>query len=174
MLVSLAVIGFMLLLVIYFFVRSQGIEKELKRYKHQSKAAGVQAKNALVTVDALAIELQKMLSERLESARRRQLIAGEQHDAVKALYAHIEKVVMHATEHNASVADSLEAAFKNKSPGLQEIKLFISKQPNEVKLPWSRNNLSSFITTCVNIAVTIENPGNTKQAQNELPETPEN
>ena len=170
MLISLAVIGFMLLLVIYFFVRAQSIEKELNRYKHQAKVLGVQAKNSLMTVDALAVELQKMLTDRLEAARRRQLIGGEHHDAIRALFNQIERVVMYCSENNASVADALEVCLKSQSPGLQEIKLYISKQPNEIKLPWSRNTVNSFLTTCINIAMLLDKPAvknpNTEEPSN--------
>ncbi|MCY7295776.1 hypothetical protein [Alteromonas sp. a30] len=173
LLIFLAIIGFMLLLVIYFFIRAQGIEKELNRYKHQAKISGAQAKNGLMTIDALAVELQKMLTDRLEAARRRQLIGGEHHDAVRALFNQIERVVMYCSENNATVADALAVCLKGQSPGLSEIKLFISKQPNEVKLPWSRNNINAFITTCINIAVLLDKPPSKNQESEEASNSPE-
>lgn len=69
MLAALSAIGFLVLLIIYFIVRIQSVEKELKKFKHQSKSANNQARNALMTLDGLALEMQKGLLGKLEAAK---------------------------------------------------------------------------------------------------------
>lgn len=158
----LAVIAFMVLLVIYFFVRSQSVEKELKVQKSQSKSSENQAKNALMSTASIVTELQKMLISRLEAAKRRNLVAGKQYDAAKTVYENMDKIVMQCCERGSTVSEACDKTFANTSPNIEEIKTFISEQPNDVRMQWTRNTVNSFISACVKIIDIIEKPGAAK------------
>lgn len=144
----------------------------MKMYKHQSKTSSNQAKGALITLDNLALEIQKILLGKLDAAQKRKLVSGTDHEAVKAIFSNIERIVMSCSEHGLTVGEATKKVFANSSPGMEEIKLFISNQPNEVKLPWSRNDVSGFITTCTNIAQLLEKPLTATQKEATSEETP--
>lgn len=160
----LAVIAFMVLLVIYFFVRSQSVEKELKVQKNQLKLSEGQAKSALVATATIVSELQKILLSRIDAAKRRNLIGGQQYEATKTLYEHMDRMVMLCCEKGSTVAEAADKVFASTSPNIEEIKAFISDRPSDVRMQWSRNTANSFISACVKIADQIEKPAAAKPA----------
>lgn len=159
MIIALSVIGFLILILIYFFVRAQAIERELKQTMHQAKIAGSQAKQALMSVDVLALEIQKSLLEKLDAAQKRKLIDGDNYNCAKALFSKFERVVMLCSEFGMSVSEATKKSFTNSDPDFDKICEYVGSLPNEVKLPWSRNDINSFVNACSNIIKHINAPG---------------
>ena len=167
MIVTLAVVGFLVLVLIYFFVRSQAVERELKQTKHQAKVVGSQAKQALVSVDVLALEIQKSLLERLDAAKKRKLIDGDNYERAKALFLRFERVIMLCSEQGLSVSEALKKVFIKSDRSFDDVCEFISELPQDVKLAWSRNDVNSFVTACSNIMKCVSNPGSNKPSNSD-------
>lgn len=159
----LAVVAVMVLLVTFFVVKFQRIQKVLKVQRRYAKSLEGQVKGTLASTTTIVNELQKMLLTRLEDAKRRNLVSGEQYNTVKILYENMDGVVKQCCDKGFTVAEAAGKTFANTSPNIEEIKAFISEQPDEVKLQWSRNTVNHFISASIKIADVIDKPEVAKQ-----------
>jgi|GEM_PF-405580 len=165
----LAVIAFMVLLVVYFLVRSQSVEKELKVQKNQSKSSENQAKTALMATNTIVSELQKMLLIRLENAKRQNTLATKHYQVAKTLYENMDKVVVLCCEKGSTFTEAADKTFASTSPNITEIKAFLGDCPNDVRTHWTRNTVNSFISACARIADLMERPAVTAKPAQEQP-----
>lgn len=163
MVAAVSSILFLVLLLIYFVVKNQTMAKELREYRYLAKTAQSQSKFALTTVDSLAGQIQKILMSQLESAQKRGLIKGEQYETTKVIFNSFEYVVMQCCEHGATVEEALSRAISSGDISLESVKKFISELPAEVRVPWVKNNVGSFVMACNNINNHFMNPTSKKE-----------
>lgn len=167
MIATIGVIGFLVLVLIYFVVKTQTLQRQLNGYRSQAKAAGTKAKFALSTLDGLASEIKKHMLNQLESAKRRNLIAGEDYERTFAIFSGFEYVVMLCCDHNATVEEALKKSLERSPVSFEDVTQYIAKQPNEVKLPWSKNHVGSYVAACHNIAALLHNPKSSSSEKSE-------
>ena len=158
MVAMIPVFLFMLLIIVYFVVKNQVMEKRVREYRSLLKSAQNQSRFTLLTLDTLAVQIQKTLIFQLESAHKRGLIKGEQYEKPKAIFNSFEYVVMQCCEHGATVEEALKRALAGGGVSLEEVKEFVAKLPSEIKVPWVKNNVSSFVLACTNINNHFLNP----------------
>lgn len=137
--------------------------KELRQYRHLAKNAENKSKFALTTVDSLAGQIQKILMSQLESAQKRGLIKGEQYDNAKAIFNCFEYVVMQCCEQGSTVEEALSRALSGDEIDLEKVKKFVSELPSEIRVPWVKNNVGSFVVACNNINNHFMNPTSKKE-----------
>lgn len=164
MIAAVSIIVFLLLFTIYFVVKNQTMAKELREYRYLAKSAENKSKFALTTVDSLAGQIQKILMSQLDSAQKRNLIKGEQYEISKVIFNSFEYVVMQCCEHGATVEEALTKATSSGEINLDTVKKFISEMPSEVRVPWVKNNVGSFVMACNNINNHFMNPAPKKEA----------
>ena len=155
MIVTMSIVGFLVLALVYFVIRAQSVEKELKRTKQQAKSLNTQAKQASTCANMLAIEMQRSLLEKLDAAHKRMLISGSDYTRARALFCRLDKVVQLYSEQSIPVSQALKTAFKGSDPSFNDVCQYITTMPTEVKLAWSRNDMHSFITACNHIIRSI-------------------
>ncbi|MCC2606411.1 hypothetical protein [Planctobacterium marinum] len=158
MIAAVSIIMFMVMFLIYFVVKNQTMAKELREFRYLARTAENKSKFALVTVDSLAAQIQKMLSSQLDSAQKRGLIKGEQYEKTAAIFKCFESVVMQCCEHGSTVEEALKRNLTSDGKTLDDIRKFISEMPSEVRVPWVKNDVGSFVIACTNIINHFMNP----------------
>ncbi|BDX04520.1 hypothetical protein [Planctobacterium marinum] len=163
MIAAVSIIMFMVMILIYFVVKNQTMAKELREFRHLARSAENRSRFALTTVDSLAAQIQKMLTSQLESAHKRGLIKGEPYEHTSAIFKGFETVVMQCCEHGATVEEALKRALASEGKSLDDVRKFISEMPSEVRVPWVKNNVGSFVIACTNIVNHFTNPSPKKE-----------
>lgn len=158
MMVTMSVIAFCVILVIYFLLRSQSLQKELSQYKHQVKTLDNQSKFAVNTLMSLASEIQKSNIKQLESAHKRGLVSKEDYEVASVIFNNFEYIVVQCCEHKSTVEEAINKAIAPADIDIDAVNQFIAKQPQEVKLPWCKNQVGSFVTACNNLLALYLNP----------------
>lgn len=161
----LVFVAFMVLLVTFFVVKSQRIQKDLKVQRRHIKSLESQLKSSLSSTTSIVNELQQLLLSRLEDAKRRNLVGGERYETTKTLYQNMDRVVLQCCEKGFTVAEAAGKTFAKSSPDIEGIKVFISEQPDDVKLQWSRNTVNHFISALIKIIEAIDKPEVAKEPQ---------
>lgn len=163
MVAMIPIVLFMLMFLTYFVVKNQAMAKQLRNYRHLAKSAESKSRFAFVTLNSLAEQIQKDLVSQLESAHKRGLIKGENYQRSKAIFKCFVYVVIQCCEHGSTVEEALNRALANGETSLDEIKKFVSELPAEIRVPWVKNDVNSFVTACTNINNHYINPTTQKE-----------
>jgi len=150
--VTFGVIGFLVLILIYFVLRSQNLQKELKQYQHQLKTTDNQSKFTLQSMGAISRELQKSYVAKLTVNKRSALISEEDFEVANAILTKFDYVVMQCCERNATIEEAVNRSLEGGSLDIEQLKQFIAKQQKEIKVPWCQNSIAGYITACHNIS----------------------
>lgn len=150
--VTFGVIGFLVLILIYFVLRSQNLQKELRQFQHQLKTTDSQSKFTLQSMGVISKELQKSYISRLAASKRSALISEEDFELANGILNRFDYVVMQCCERNATIEEAVNNSLEGGSHDIEQIKQFIAKQPKEIKVPWCQNSIAGYITACHNIS----------------------
>lgn len=154
-----SIIMFTVLLAVFFAVKNQALQKELREYQYQARTAQKTVRFTLSTIDALAQQVQKILQSQLDGAYKRGLVAGEDYNKIKAIFNGFETVIMSCCEHGSTVEEAISRSLKGSEYDIQDINKFIAGMPAEVKLAWVKNQVNNYVVACTNITSIIMNPG---------------
>lgn len=143
-----SIIGFMVLLLIYFVVRQQSLRRELSQAKHVAKATEQQSQVIFNSLSVLSNELQKSLLERLNTTQKHGLISKDDHQIISFILGKFSFIIGYCSERDATVEEAVKKALESSEYDLQTISQFVARQPNEVKIPWTKNQLNGFIISC--------------------------
>ena len=149
---AIGVIGFTVLILIYFVLKTQSLQKEMNQYKHSLKTSDSQARNTLNNLNFLSKELQKVYMGRLNSAKKHGMINEEDFTMSATIIENFAYVVMRCSEHNETVEEAVIKSLDRSTIEIQEINHFIAAQPQEIKLPWCKNQLGGYVVACQNIS----------------------
>lgn len=168
--VTFGVIGFLVLILIYFVLRSQNLQKELSQSKHALKTSDSHSKFTVSSLTVIAKELQKSYLSRLAATKRHALVSDEDFELANCILTRFEYVLVQCCDNSATIEEAVTQSLNTSEHDLDQIKQFIAKQPQEIKLPWCKNTIAGYITACHNIS----NLGNPKKkaAENNAEQTP--
>ncbi len=164
---AVSTILFILLVAIYFVVKAQNLQKQLREYRYLARTAQKKSKFTLTTLDSLASQIQKVLLSQLESSHKRGLVKGEDYDKTKAIFSSFEAVVMQCCEHGATVEEAVRKCMAKQEVDMEELTKFVSTLPSDVRLAWVKNNVASFVLACTNINNYLMNPTAKKEKMTE-------
>lgn len=162
---SVSIILFTVLLLIYFVLKNQTLQRELREFKYQARTAQKTARFALSTIDSLAQQVQKILQSQLESAHKRGLVKGDDHARIKAIFDGFETVIMSCCEHGSTIEEGVSRSLSGSDYSLEDINKFIATMPSEVRLAWVKNNVGSYVVACTNINNVIMNPNSKRTSE---------
>lgn len=146
-------IGLLVLMCIYFFMRAQMLQKDLFRYKQLLRASDNQNKFVLRTLVSVSGELQKTYVSRLSAANKHGLLSGADFEIASFILNNLSFVVMQCCEHKTTVEEAVGRALRFTSYSMDDVSQYIAKQPTEIKVSWSKNRIAGFITACHNISM---------------------
>jgi len=153
MIISFSIIGFLVLVLIYFVVRNQSLQREINQYKHSLKSSDSHAKLATHTLSSVSGELQKTFLSRLEANHKRGIISGDDYKVLGFILNHVDFVIMQCLEQKRTVEESVNKALESSELEITDVNQFIAKQPSEIRVPWCKNSVNSFVTACNNLSV---------------------
>ena len=146
--VSAGIIAIMFIVLIYFVVRGQGLQREIKVAQNATKAQSRSAKNAQRQVAFMSHELQRIFLAQLDAANKRGLLSHDDYQIIYFILNRFEYVVMNCTEHGSTVEEAVNRALVNQSVTIEQINELIKKQPSEIRVAWCQNAMEGFIAAC--------------------------
>lgn len=149
--VSFGVIGFLVLILIYFVVRNQGMQRELTQLKHTVKSIDTQSKFSLSALLMLSGQIQKTYQVRLESLQKHALINNDDYEIAHFILSQVEFVIMQCCEQRSTVEEAINKALDRSTYDIEQINQFVARQPSEVRVPWCKNSIGGFVSACHNL-----------------------
>lgn len=149
---AIGAIGFTVLILIYFVLKTQSLSKELNQYKHSLKSSDKQARNTLNSLNFLSKEMQKICMSRLNSAKKHGLINDDDFAISSNIIENFTYVMTRCCENGDTVEEAVNKSLERTTIEIQQINHFIARQPQEIKIPWCKNQLAGYIVACQNIS----------------------
>lgn len=149
--VAFGVIGFLVLLLIYFVLRNQSMQSELNQCRHQLKSIDKQNRFSLGSLGILSAELQKTYQLRLDGLQKHALISSEDYNIADFIMGQVAFVIMQCCEKSATIEEALTKALQSSDYDMQQINQFIAKHPSEIRVPWCKNTIGGFVSACHNL-----------------------
>ncbi|WP_100644112.1 hypothetical protein [Alteromonas facilis] len=146
--ISAGIIAIMSIILVYFVVRGQGLQRELKLAQHGAKAKSRALKIGQKQIAFMAHELQQIFLSRLEALNKRALLSQDDYQIAFFILNRFEYVVMNCTEHGNTVEEAVTRSTENQPISLEKINEFIKKQPSEIRVAWCQNTVDGFIAAC--------------------------
>ena len=142
--VLFSIVGISVLLVIFLFVRSESINKQLSSMKIQyasvDKGNKYLAKQSLL----LAEELQYTYLAQLEFAEKRNLVSGPRLVNLKAMVFCI-KAVIEGTIKSETVQASLTRSLPASDSSMEDIQKMMMEQDSQLRMLWSKNTADGYL-----------------------------
>ena len=139
--------GFAVLLIIFLIFRGENLRKQAQTLKLRLSSTENSNKNLASELLLVAEELQYSHAVQLDSAERSGLIAGNEAKYYKALINCINGVV-EGSARQMTVQQSLTQCLPAQDVTLDEVKTMIVDQDSQVRMAWSKNNLSGYLRLC--------------------------
>lgn len=149
--VAFGVIAFLVLILAYFVVRNQSLQKELSLTKHSLRSVDNQSKYTLNALVVLSGQLQNMYLSRLNSLQKHALISQADFDIANFILSNAEFVIMQCCEHRATVEEAVGKCLEKSDMDMEKINKFIARHPSEVRVPWCKNTVGGFVAACFNL-----------------------
>ena len=165
MIIAAGVIGLLVLLLIYFVLRAQTLQRELALSRSTAKQSSSQANYAYRNLIMVSESLEKVLAVRIENAQQRRLISQQQYAVLSTLLQHFSAIIMFCCEKGATLEEALNHELRSEDIGLEDIKNIMKEMPSSIRLAWSKNSAEGFIAACQ--LVTASLGGKTKKEGSE-------
>jgi hypothetical protein len=149
--VAFSVIGFLVLLLIYFAVRHQNAQRELTQLRRMVKSLDNQGKFSLSAVVMLSGQLQKTYQTRLEWLNKHALISATDYKPASFVVSQVEYVILQCCEQRATVEEAINKALEQSDLDIESINQFVARQSSEVRIPWCKNTIGGFLAACHNM-----------------------
>lgn len=149
--IAFGVIGFLVLILIYFVVRQQSMQAELKKLRNQMKSLDSQSKFSLSALVMLSGQVQKIYQTRLDSLQKHALISSDDHRYASFIVSQVEFVIMQCCEKRSTVEEALTLGLANTELDMESINKYIAKQPSDIRIPWCKNTVGGFVAACHNL-----------------------
>lgn len=149
--ISFGVIGFLILILIYFVVRQQSMQAELNKLRIQMKSLDSQSKFSLSALVMVSGQMQKIYQVRLDNLQKHALMSNDDHRLASFIISQVEFVIMQCCEKRATVEEALHKGLASTDLDMETINKYIAKQPSEIRIPWCKNTVGGFVAACHNL-----------------------
>jgi len=146
--VALTIVGILVLILIFFVLRSQSLQRELALTRSTARVNAKKVNYAFTNLVTLTNELQSIYVGRVETAHSKGVMGGNDYKVVKAIVSHYSQIVMDCCEKGATVEEALKKSLKMSEVSLEDIKNYIKEQPNDVRMSWVKNTPDGFTNAC--------------------------
>ena len=149
MIYVLTLAGVSILIMIYLYMRAEGLRREIANYRRQTTQLGNEVKSMEETIEILAFEQQAELRKRIARVK------GFGHpDAnfiryTEALIEGSVNVAHDSARGHKSVHDAFKRHLgKTTDICFDDFSKFLSEQDNKIKQEWHRKSVLGYLTTC--------------------------
>lgn len=165
--IAFSIIGFLVLVLVYYVVRNQSMQSELSQLKHLLKSKDAHSRFCLSALLMLSGQLQNSYKNRLDALQKHALINNEDYETASFILGNVEFVIMQCCENRATVEEAINKALDRSTYTIEQINKYIAKQPSEIRVPWCKNNVSGFISACHNLTSETMKTKSRKEADTE-------
>lgn len=148
MIFAFGVIGLLVLLLIYFSLHMQNMQRELSLARASAKQNNNKATHAYKNLLQVTDALQRNYLYRIDRALKSQLITQQQHDVLKPLLINFSTIVMDCCEKGATIEEALNQILTYTEISLKDIHKVIKEMPSPIRIAWSQNTMDGFIKAC--------------------------
>lgn len=149
--IEFGVIGFLVLVLIFFVTRSQNIQRELKQVQSAHKTLLSQNKYSLGIIMTVSTQLQQSFQTKLAALKSHGLINHKDEEIASFVMENFQFVIVQCCQHNETVEVAINKALKGQLLTINDISQFIARQPTEIKVPWCKNTVEGFVAACRNL-----------------------
>lgn len=163
MMFAYSIVGILVLLLIYFVVRGQGVQRELAVTRNGMRVNAKKAHLAATNLLLVSNELQRVYLGRVETAQRKGVISTGNYTVLSILMRNFSRIIMDCSEKGATVEEALTHALNTEDISLDDVKEYIKTCPSEVRMPWVKNTPSGFVSACNSLTQNLmgtEKPAN--------------
>ena len=122
---EVGVIGFLILLTIYFVMKAQSLQKEVKQYKYSLKSNDSAAKFTSKTLVLVTNELQKSYLSKLNTAKKHGLLKPEDFELANFILSSAAYVTTQCCEHKTTVEEAIKKALGESHFEMNDINPFM-------------------------------------------------
>lgn len=153
--VIFAAIAALVLLLIYFVMRVQNLQKELVLSQSNLKASNRRINDSTTGSVMLAKQIQHFLVERLESSHKRGLIDSGAFDVFQFVFHNISTIAVLCMDKGMTVEEALNSVLQDSELTIENVREKVKVQPSEIRVAWSQNTLEGFVIACKGISFPV-------------------
>lgn len=146
---AFGVIGALVLLLVYFAMRIQTLQREMVLLRSTTKSQTHRANEALAGLAEIVSRLEQVYAQNVDTAASKGLIGGQQHSVLQFLTGHFSAIVLDCWQNSSTTEEALkrQLAFNNQL-SMEDLRAFMQQQPSQVRIGWSKNTPDGFISAC--------------------------
>ena len=129
-------------------MRNQTMQRELNSMKYNMRSLDKKSQFSLSALAMTAGHVQKICHAKLAAKHKHALINNDDYAVANFIVNHIENIVVDCCQNGATVEEGLKKATDSSQFSMEQVKKLIADQPSKVRLSWSKNTISGFITAC--------------------------
>ncbi|HBY38045.1 MAG TPA: hypothetical protein DEH24_01435 [Alteromonas sp.] len=153
--VIFASIAALVLLLVYFVMRVQSLQKELVLSQSNLKASNRRISDSTSGMVMLAKQIQHFLVERLESSHKRGLIDTGAFEVFQFVFHNISTIAVLCMDKGMTVEEALKSVLQESEITMESIREKVKLQPSEIRVAWSQNTLEGFVVACKGISFPV-------------------
>ncbi|MFC3095427.1 hypothetical protein DRW07_16340 [Alteromonas sediminis] len=145
MMFAFGVIAVLTLLLIYFVIKNQQANTEIRELKSIARRTNRQLAVVSGSTTMLTAGMQVTLQKRLQAAHKRGFVSEGDAKVLNHLFIEFENVIKACFQKGQTVEEALSELLAGEDVSLEDVKAVVKKYPKEVRLAWSKNTAEGFI-----------------------------
>ena len=147
--VAFSVIGILVLILIYFVMRTQTLQREVAMTKNSVKASAQKMQDTQRGLAQVLSHLQGVYEERLERGHKSGIVSSESLPVLRFIMQHFAVIAQRCFEQGETVEEALTAALNQQEEvTIEAIRDLIKQQPAQVRMAWVKNTPGGFMVAC--------------------------
>lgn len=162
-----SIIAILVIMLIFFVLRGQNMQRELALTRQTAKSNAKKVNYAYTSLVVVTNNLQQIFVSRVEKAHQRALISEDHYGVLSILASLYSRIVMDCCEKEATVEEALKKSLKKTPFTIEEVKDVVKLFPSEVRMAWSKNTPDGFTAAMNHISQYIN--GKQKKSTQDQP-----
>ena len=145
MMFAFGVIAVLTLLLIYFVIKNQQANAEIRELKTLARRTNRQLAVVSGSTNMLTAGMQVTLQKRLQAAHKRGFVSENDAKVLNHIFIEFENVIKACFQKGQTVEEALKELLAGEEVSLEDVKEVVKKYPKEVRLAWTKNTAEGFI-----------------------------
>lgn len=147
--IVLGVAGIFILIIIYLYIRTEGLRRELSSAKRQLGISSNEVKNMEVAAEQLAFEQQSALRKNLDRVKSFGSPDSQNIKFTETLIDGLVNVTVEAARGHKNVHEAFKKHLSRHTDiSHEDFNGFISAQEDRIKMEWAKKSVQSYLTVC--------------------------
>lgn len=147
--VAFGVIGILVLILIYFVMRTQTLQREIALTKNSVKASSQKVHDTQLGLAQVLAQMQSVYEERLEQGQKSGIVSSSSMPVLRFIMQNFAVVTQRCFEQGHTVEEALMATLNQQEDvSLEAIRDLIKQQPPQIRMAWVKNTPGGFMAAC--------------------------